>query len=256
MTSRLKDNLFTEEKGSNRFEFNESVARVFDDMLKRSVPLYNECLEATVQLCLSFVQKNSIVYDLGCSTGTLLKKLAGKIPASVQLIGIDNSEPMLRKAQECLNEYVISKRAKLLLWDLNSDLQFEEASAIIMNYTLHFISPENREALLRRIENSLKPGGILIVIEKVKVENIRLEKVFVNMHHEFKHKQGYSRIEISRKKEALENVLIPLDERDNLAMLRSSGFAEVNIFFRWFNFVGFVALKKEKEESVVPSETD
>tara|TARA_B100000686_G_C16670675_1_gene906259 strand:+ start:463 stop:1206 length:744 start_codon:yes stop_codon:yes gene_type:complete len=243
MISRLKDNLFNEEKNRGPFEFDESVAQVFDDMLERSVPFYHECQEATIQLCSTFATDNSTVYDLGCSTGILLKHLAETLPESIRLVGIDSSEPMLEKARERLRHYSSKRSLNLNLSDLNSENLFKGASVIIMNYTLQFIPPQNREKLVRQIKSSLSPGGALILIEKVKGRGKLLEKEFVSLHHQFKHNRGYSNSEIARKKEVLENVLVPLGGEENVELLRMAGFEEVDVFFRWFNFAGFVAIK-------------
>lgn len=243
METKAKDNLFMREDSPEKFEFNESVARVFDDMLERSVPLYRECQEMAIRWCLRFAHKGSNIYDLGCSTGTLLKNLAHQFPADagVRLIGVDNSAPMLEKARAKLASS--SSPWKLVEADLNQDFGLTNASVIVMNYTLQFIAPEKRLEAVRRFYAGLNPGGLLILIEKVKSESAQLDQSYIEFHHEFKRSQGYSQMEISRKRDALENVLIPLTAGENIHLLREAGFSSAEIFCKWNNFAGFVALK-------------
>ena len=243
MTIKEKDDLFTQTGSEEKFEFNEPVARVFDDMLERSVPMYRECLQSAVDWCARFVQPGTHVYDLGCSTGTLMKRLAGRLPtdSGVRLVGLDNSGPMLVKAREKLATSPLPW--KLLEADLHGDFSLTNASVVIMNYTLQFIPPERRLEVVRKIHNGLNDGGLLILIEKVKSENSRFEKTCVAFHHEFKRNQGYSRLEIARKREALENVLTPWTVGENINLLMDAGFTSEELFFKWNNFAGFVALK-------------
>ncbi len=247
MASKKKDTLFKKSSAPNRFEFNEQVARVFDDMLDRSVPFYKECQQMVIDLAVQYAQKESAVYDLGCSTGTLLKKLAGTLPSSrnIRLVGLDNSEAMLKKARGKLRGHL--KRCELVAADLESDFELADASVIIMNYTLQFIPPRRRLAMLKKIHQGLRPGGCLILIEKVRGETDGLNDLFVDQYHAYKRARGYSALEISKKREALEkNVLVPLKPGKNREQLIQAGFGGVDIFFKWFNFAGFLAVKRGK----------
>ena len=151
MTSKKKDTLFKQSTAPGKFEFNEPVARVFDDMLERSVPFYKECQQMVIDLTLHFAQKNSAVYDLGCSTGTLLRHLARAIPEkqNIRFIGLDNSEAMLKKARGKLKGHL--KRCELVEADLEGDFKLADASVVIMNYTLQFIPPKRRTVMLKKI---------------------------------------------------------------------------------------------------------
>ena len=241
MTSRKKDELFNRPGAPDKFEFNAKVARVFDDMLERSIPFYNECQTMVVALAVEFCRENTRLYDLGCSTGTLLKQLAQTLPENIQLVGLDNSQPMLDKARRKLKEQM--HRCELLEQDLLKMTNLENASVIIMNYTLQFAPPKKRAALLRKIFKSLRPGGAFILVEKVLGETEGLNAVFVRQYHDLKRERGYSRLEISRKREALENVLVPLKPSKNLKLLKTAGFKSVDVFFKWFNFAGVLAVK-------------
>lgn len=243
MTPRQRDDLFARDDAPEKFEFNESVARVFDNMLERSVPFYKECQQMVVALAGTYAQPGTRVYDLGCSTGTLIREMARSLPASseVRFVGIDNSDAMLKKARRKLKEF--GDRCEVVAGDLNGPLELEGASVVVMNYTLQFLPPARRQGLLKRIHKSLLPGGALILIEKVKAEAKELDPVFVERYYDYKRKMGYSKMEISRKREALEQVLLPLRPGENVTILQKAGFQDVDVFFKWFNFCGFVALR-------------
>jgi tRNA (cmo5U34)-methyltransferase len=246
MPNKKKDTLFKKSTAPGKFEFNEPVARVFDDMLERSVPFYKECQQMVIDLALHFAQKNSTVYDLGCSTGTLLRSLTRAIPENrnIRFVGLDNSEAMLKKAHGKLKCYL--KRCELVTANLESDFELSDASVVIMNYTLQFIPPKRRAAMLKRIYKGLLPGGGFILIEKVRGESDGLNDLFVEQYHAYKLSQGYSKLEIAKKREALENVLIPLKPGKNRDLLEATGFRQVDVFFKWFNFAGFLAIKPGK----------
>ena len=246
MTAKKKDTLFEKSTAPGKFEFNEPVARVFDDMLERSVPSYKECQQMVVDLALHFAQKGSAVYDLGCSTGTMLKHLVRAIPEKqkIRFVGLDNSEAMLNKARGKLKGHL--KRCALVKANMESDFGLSDASVVIMNYTLQFLSPRRRAAMLKKIYQGLRPGGGLILIEKVQGESDDLNDLFVEQYHAYKRNQGYSKLEIAKKREALEKVLIPLKPGKNRDLLAEAGFRQVDVFFKWFNFAGFLAVKPGK----------
>lgn len=247
MASKKKDTLFKKSTAPGKFEFNEQVVRVFDDMLERSVPFYKECQQMVVDLALHFAQKGSAIFDLGCSTGTLLHDLVRAIPEKqkIRFVGLDNSSAMLNKARGKLKGHL--KRCELVEADLEGDFELSDASVVIMNYTLQFIPPRRRAAMLNKIYQGLRPGGGLILIEKVRGESDGLNDLFIDRYHSYKRNQGYSKLEIAKKREALENVLIPLKPGKNRDLLTAAGFRQVDVFFKWFNFAGFIAAKPEKK---------
>ena len=243
METKEKDNLFTQPAETEKFEFNEPVAKVFDDMLERSVPMYRECLESTVQWCVPFAKEGSDIYDLGCSTGTFLTGLSKKFPAhaGIRLVGVDNSAPMLEKARQKLQPSPLPW--KLIEADLQDDFPLTNASVVVMNYTLQFIPPHRRLKVVRKIFRGLNPDGLLLMIEKVTSDNPKFDEAYTDFHHQFKKTQGYSQLEIARKREALENVLTPWTVGKNIKLLLEAGFTSAEMFFKWNNFAGFVALK-------------
>ena len=180
---------------------------------------------------------------LAVQPGTLLLKLADQLkhPKNIKLIGLDNSAAMLKKAKETLTNSPLS--CKMVEADLNKKPSIENASVVVMNYTLQFVKLDNRPTLLKSIYDGLVSSGSLILIEKVKSEISDLNQSFIEFHHQFKEKNGYSKLEISQKREALENVLIPWTVEQNRELIRSAGFSTVDLFFKWNNFAGFIALK-------------
>lgn len=237
-----RDTLFKQDTGNRPFEFDESVANVFEDMLKRSIPMYQECQSLAVHWCSRFAKANTSVYDLGCSTGQLLLKLSHSIDINngISLYGIDNSSAMLEKSRKTLEQSPVP--CVLMEADLNREVTIQNASVVVMNYTLQFVLPENRFSLLKNIYENLVPGGSLILIEKIKSDIPTLDETFINFHHQFKKDRDYSDLEISRKREALENVLIPWTVEENMSLIKKSGFQTVDLFFKWNNFAGFIAL--------------
>ena len=163
MAANKKDTLFKKSTAPEKFEFNEPVARVFDDMLERSVPFYKECQQMVIDLALHFAQKDSAVYDLGCSTGTLLRHLVKAIPSTqkIRFVGLDNSDAMLKKARGKLKGHL--KRCELVEANLESNFELNDASVVIMNYTLQFLPPRRRASMLKKIYRGLRPGGGLIL---------------------------------------------------------------------------------------------
>ena len=219
------------------------MARVFDDMLQRSVPMYQECQELAVRWCTQYTKSFTAIYDLVCSTGSLLIRLAETLEpsANIKLIGVDNSSAMLKKAEEALKSSPLP--CELVEENLNNNLTITYASVVVLNYTLQFVQPSNRRILLKNIYNALVPGGSLILIEKVNSKIPGLNKTFIDFHHQFKKEKGNSKLEISQKREALENVLIPWTVEQNNHLIQTAGFSTVDLFFKWNNFAGFIALK-------------
>ena len=239
-----KDDIFLDKNSPTKFEFDSGVAEVFDDMLERSVPLYRECQNLTVNWCKRLATSDKYIYDLGCSTGSLLLLLTKSISTllpRVHLIGVDNSAAMINKARNKLSNSLNS--IDFIEANLDDSFLFNDSCAIVMNYTLQFIPVENRAPLLKKIYESLMPGGGFILNEKVLSEHELLSETFVEMHHDFKKGHGYSKMEISKKRDALENVLVPLKLSKTMALVRETGFTTVDIFFKWNNFAGLIALK-------------
>jgi len=225
------------------FAFNKTVAAVFDDMVDRSVPYYREIQRMTGQLAADFARPGTRIYDLGCATGTTMALMDHCVKEDVTLVGIDNSAEMLEKCRQKLDLARIEKPYELVDADLNKDLVIENASVVLLVLTLQFVRPLHRERLMRQVYEGLNPGGCVILVEKVLGESSHLNRLFIEHYYEMKRTKGYSDMEIARKREALENVLVPYRLTENLDLLAKIGFSEEDTFFKWYNFCGIVAVK-------------
>ncbi len=225
------------------FRFGRDVANVFDDMLLRSVPFYAEMQRMIGDLAADFAVEGSNVYDLGCSTGTTLIELDRLLPPGVHFVGVDNSEDMLAKCRAKLDEHGIERRVDLAYADLNQGCAVGNASLALMVLTLQFIRPLQRERLLADIYRGLNDNGALILVEKVLGEESLFNRLFIEHYYDFKRRSGYSELEITQKREALENVLVPYKLLENRELLLRTGFRHVDVFFKWYNFCGIVAVK-------------
>lgn len=235
-----KDNVF-ESSLDKKFEFDESVATVFDDMLSRSVPFYDEVQKLIVSFILKNQKDGKKVLDLGSSTAKFLIDLHSRMDTKMRLKGLDNSEAMLKQARAKCKAY--GADIELILADLIT-YNFEEQDFITSNYTLQFIRPIQRASLVKKIYNSLKNDGYFIFSEKVVFEEKKIDKTMIDIYYDFKKAQGYSAYEISNKREALENVLVPYTIEENIKLCLDAGFENVITVFQWANFVTFVAQKK------------
>ncbi len=228
------------------FKFDQGVADVFDDMLERSIPFYAELQRMTVELARRFAQPGTAVVDLGCSTGNTLLLLAREIPdTSVRLVGVDSSRPMLDKARAKLEAAGVLGRCDLREADLDGEFKLDAASVVIMNWTLQFVRPLHRDAVIRKIYDNLVDRGCLIVLEKVLGEESLLNRLYIDLYYDFKKRHGYSDTEIARKRESLENVLIPYRIEENVQVLERNGFPIRDVFFRWYHWAGFLGVKLE-----------
>ena len=235
----MNDKVFTKPI-KKQFEFDEEVAAVFDDMLERSVPFYKESQKITQFFVLKHLQEGGRLYDLGCSTASLLLNIHRKLPKHAELIGLDNSEAMLQQAKRKIEAYgadIVVENADILQYD------YKHAEVFVSNYTLQFIRPLVREELIKKICSALKPEGIFIFSEKVISHHSKLNKELIECYYEFKKEQGYSEYEIMQKREALENVLVPYSEAENIQMALNGGFSHCEVVFRWANFATFIAVK-------------
>lgn len=240
-----KDTLFTKESRAEDFEFNDRVVEVFDDMLDRSIPFYKEVIVSTARLLATHLDQDDTIVDLGCATGSTLLELARLIPdKGLRFIGIDNSAPMLDKARLKAELYSKQDSIRFELADIIA-MRHRGVGAFICNYTLQFIRPIRRDQFIRSLFDGLRPGGVVILSEKIILHDRRLNREYIDIYYQFKKSRGYSELEIAKKREALENVLIPFSLEENTALLRQAGFITVAPFFQWFNFASLIAVKPQ-----------
>jgi len=235
----MKDKVF-DKPIVKQFEFDDEVAAVFDDMLERSVPFYKESQRISKFFVLKTLQEEGIIYDLGCSTASSLLDIERDLKVKARLIGIDNAAAMLDQARKKCDVY--NADIELVEGDILS-FKYEMADVVLSNYTLQFVRPPVRNTLVQKISSTLKEKGVFIFSEKVISEDSVLNKELIDCYYDFKKEQGYSSYEIMQKREALENVLVPYTEKENIEMCLDAGFRHCEVIFRWSNFATFIALK-------------
>ena len=234
-----KDKVFTE-KINKKFEFDEAVASVFDDMLSRSVPFYDEVRKLVISLILAEQKEGRKVLDLGSSTAKFLLDLHSKMEVFMKLKGLDNSQAMLDRAEQKCQAF--GADIELELADM-LEYNYKEEDIIVANYTLQFIRPIQRLELIKKLYNGLNDDGFFIFSEKVIFEDKILDKQMIDIYYDYKKEQGYSEYEIAQKREALENLLIPFSIKENIQMCKDAGFNKIETVFQWANFVTFVVKK-------------
>ncbi len=242
----MKDKVFSvKQENIAPFEFNENVASVFDDMVQRSIPFYQEIHQLIRDLVLRQYKFRGKIVDLGCSTGTtislletVLREKSDNVP---HFVGIDTSAPMLDRARaKC--QHV--RNAEFLHLDM-TEYDYSGTEVVILNYTLQFLKHSERIGLLKKIYDSLIPGGIILLSEKIQSPQAPMQEIITDLYYDFKRGNGYSELEISQKREALENVLVPVTPKEQLEMLDDAGFDYSEMLFRWYNFASYLGLKKE-----------
>ncbi|TNH05789.1 carboxy-S-adenosyl-L-methionine synthase CmoA [Testudinibacter sp. TR-2022] len=229
------------------FTFDEAVADVFPDMIQRSVPGYSNIITAIGMLAARFVQPDSHVYDLGCSRGaaTLSARRNIKQP-NVKLIAVDNSPAMVERCQRHIDAYHGESAVEVVCDDIRN-IKIENASMVILNFTLQFLPPADRTLLLQNIYHGLTPGGVLVLSEKFRFDDPSINELQIDLHHEFKRANGYSELEVSQKRTALENVMRTDSIPQHKVRLREVGFAHVELWFQCFNFGSMIAIKQQEK---------
>lgn len=240
----MKDTLFSapiEKIGD--FTFDESVAEVFPDMIQRSVPGYSNIITAIGMLAARFVTPHSQVYDLGCSRGAGILSIRRNVQApGVHIIGVDNSEAMVERCRQHINAYHSEIPVEILLDDIRH-IEIRNASMVVLNFTLQFLPPNDRLLLLQRIYQGLNPNGVLVLSEKFTFTDQHINDLLIDLHHTFKRANGYSELEVSQKRTALENVMRTDSIETHKNRLQQAGFSQVELWFQCFNFGSMVAIK-------------
>lgn len=240
----LKDSLYAIPFDAiDAFKFDDKVAAVFPDMIQRSVPGYNAIISAIGLLAGRFAREHSVCYDLGCSLGAATLSMRRRISVpNCRIVAVDNSDSMIERFRELLTQEPSGLAVEVVCADIR-DIAVENASVVVINFTLQFIPVADRLAFLQKVYRGLNPGGILIVSEKLRFDDVRQQNLQTEMHHEFKKAQGYSNLEISQKRTALENVLIPETFGQHQSRLEEAGFCSAEVWFQYFNFASIIALK-------------
>jgi len=242
--SSRQDALYSEPREAIAdFVFDQSVVQVFQDMIGRSVPAYSTLLSMIPVLIRQYVQQDSRCYDLGCSLGAATLAMRHSINKSgVRIVAVDNSEAMTEQCRDYIKNDNADVPVEILCDDI-SNVDMVDASIVVMNFTLQFIEKEKRPGLIEKIYNGLNENGVLLLSEKIEFEDDEEQEWMTGLHHEFKKANGYSALEISQKRTALEDVLIPETVNQHKKRLQQAGFKKSIVWFQCFNFVSILAIK-------------
>ena len=242
---RPKDDLYSHyrERVAD-FVFDDAVAVVFDDMIRRSVPGYATVIGMTKVFAEQYAQPDSVCYDLGCSLGaSTLAMRKGIIQPGCRIVAVDNSAQMVKRCAEIVawDESVVP--VEVIQADIRN-VPIANASVVVMNFTLQFLSPDRRDEMIQKIYAGLRPGGVLLLSEKIAFEDADKEAFETDMHHEFKKLMGYSDLEVAQKRKSLDNVLLPETLAAHRARLKKAGFTKTHLWFQCFNFMSLAAFKE------------
>ena len=237
----MRDQLFDNQIDIADFRFDANVVKVFDDMVRRSVPGYDSMIQMIGLIARMYGQENTNYYDLGSSTGAISLSIAlNNKHKNNQFFAIDNSEDMVNQCKKNLKNKVNNLQA--ICADINQ-INIQNASIVVLNLTLQFIGVELRSNLIKKIYDGLNPGGVLIISEKIHFKNKQIQNQITKLHMDFKRENGYSELEIANKRQAIENVLITETQEEHLKRLRDCGFNDTSCFFQCLNFVSFLSVK-------------
>lgn len=239
-----KDDIFAEPLAQvPDFNFDDQVADVFPDMIQRSVPGYQTIIQTIGKLTQRFQQADSNYYDLGCSLGAATLAMRRNISAAnSNIIAVDNSRAMVQRCERHLHAFRSDVPVQVQLGDIR-ELAIENAAIVVINFTLQFLPKADRNALIDTIYAGLKPGGVLILSEKFVSHDNTANELLIDLHHDFKRANGYSELEISQKRSALENVMKPDSLPEHHERLQQAGFGSQTLWFQCFNFCSMLAIK-------------
>ncbi|GFD88888.1 carboxy-S-adenosyl-L-methionine synthase [Tenacibaculum sp. KUL152] len=225
------------------FKFDESVVDVFPDMIQRSVPGYETIIHTIGELAKSAVSDNSNVYDLGCSLGAASLSIARATQdKTFNIIGVDSSTAMVERCKRVVQAFTLTNPITIEQ-AYAQEVEITNASMVVMNFTLQFIPPADRAALLSKIYEGLNPGGILVLSEKIRHPTLRGNELLIDLHHQFKRDNGYSELEVSQKRAALEKVMLTDTFEEHETRLKNAGFSDVVMWYKCYNFTSLIAIK-------------
>lgn len=240
-----KDAIFAEPLAQVQdFRFDDQVADVFPDMIQRSVPGYATIIQTIGKLTGRFQQPDSHYYDLGCSLGAATLAMRRHIDTqNNRIIAVDNSPAMVERCERHLQAFRSEVPVEVKLADIRQQ-PIDNAAVVVVNFTLQFLPKEDRDALIGKIYHGLKPGGVLILSEKLISDDTLAHELLIELHHDFKRANGYSELEISQKRSALENVMKPDTLQQHQQRLAQAGFSSQTVWFQCFNFCSMIAIKQ------------
>ena len=233
-----------------KWEFNQEVTDCFEDMLSRSIPQYDLMRESSTELIYKSIKSDKVkkesfrILDIGCSDGLMIKSLLDRFGDEGHFTGIDVSEPMLQKAKFRFLDEIINHRVSIENCDLRTDFPSGYYDAVTSILAIQFMPIEYRQQIIQNIYDSLSPtNGCFVMVEKVLGNTNNINKLFVETYYDMKRKNGYTEEQIERKRLSLEGVLVPVTNDWNIDLLKQAGFRQVDVFWKWMNFVGYIAYK-------------
>ena len=225
------------------FTFDAQVVEVFPDMISRSVPGYNTIIDTIGRLSQRFVQQNTLIYDLGCSLGAATLAMRKGIHAKdCKIIAVDNSSAMVERCAMHINAFKGETPVDVVNANIQ-DMNINNASMVVLNFTLQFIDKAERQSLINQIASGINKGGILVISEKISHGDPVIDEHLIDLHHDFKRANGYSELEVAQKRTALENVMRTDSIEQHIQRLKEAGFSHVSSWFQCFNFISFIAIK-------------
>ena len=239
-----QDKLFSKNRAlTSGFRFDEQVVKVFPDMIARSVPGYELVVPMIGMLARRYTQADSNIYDLGCSLGAASLAMSLAVRAKgARIIAVDNSEAMVARCRKNVTEQGGALPIDVHLQDILKT-QIENASVVVLNFTLQFLSLDQRQTLISRISAGMREGGVLIISEKICFADEQEQADQTAWHHDFKRAQGYSELEIAQKRNALEDVLRPETEDAHFQRMHQAGLSRYHRWFQCFSFASYIAFK-------------
>lgn len=240
----MKDDLYAQARDDvARFCFDEQVAQVFPDMIRRSVPGYGTMIDMIGVFAARYARPGTRLYDLGSSLGAATLAMARLVPhRDCEIVAVDNSPAMVERAAAILAAEAPAVPVTQRCEDVRTT-ELENASVVVLNFTLQFVPLADRDEFVARVAGALSPGDILVLSEKIRFPDPEEDTLQQALHHAFKRNNGYSDLEISQKRTAIENVLIPETLEAHEARLAQAGFQRVHVWFRCFNFLSLVAIR-------------
>lgn len=237
----VKDNVMPEGK----WVFDEEVANCFEDMLQRSIPQYDVMRSTTFDLASSFLKnkRKFSLLDIGCSDGLGLVSYINRFGALGHYLGIDCSEAMLKKAEERFDGYCKANICNFINMDLRQDFPTGSYDVVQSILSIMFIPIQYRQQIIQSIYDNLNYGGCFLFVEKVLGNSAKIDELFVEKYYDIKRKNGYTEEQILRKKLSLEGVQVPVTSNWNVDLLKQAGFRYIDVYWRYMNFVGYIAIK-------------